>query len=289
MKSRVTLRLRQRLTGFRDLLAFMTGIPLGGGRIEAAASAFPLVPVVGVLEGILASLALLALGSLGVGGALAGAVYLAVHLLVTGAIHLDGFSDYVDVVGSRLSGERAVRVLKDPRKGSHAIVWVVVILIASAASAGGMASMVGGSIRESGLLVLQLVTAIYAASSEAMYIVLAVGRREPYEGLGSLFKDYMDAAGHALNVASYALIASVLALATPGSTTFKGLLLVVLAAPLPLSIIVSRDAEARLGFVNGDVAGFTYEAARTLLLVSAFLALHVTGVGDLGCMQSARR
>ena len=283
MKSRGSLGLRQRITGFRDLLAFMTGIPLGGGKIEAAASAFPLIPIVGALEGILVSLVLLTLGAVGVGGALLGAAYLVAHVLVTGAIHLDGFSDYVDVLGSRLSGERAVRVLKDPRKGSHAIVWVAVILIVSAAAAGDIVSTVWGPTPGSGLSIVPLTVATYAASAEAMYVVIAVGRREPYEGLGGLFKDYMDTVSHAVNVASYTLIALVLALITPRTASSTVLLLAVLAAPIPLSIVVARDAESRLGFVNGDVAGFTYEAVRTLLLASASLALHV-GVEGLGGM-----
>ncbi len=281
MKSRGSLGLCQRLAGFRDLLAFMTGIPLGGGRIEAAASAFPLIPIVGALEGILVSLVLLALVAVGVDGALLGAAYLVAHVLVTGAIHLDGFSDYVDVLGSRLSGERAVRVLKDPRKGSHAIVWISVILIVSASSAGDLVSTVWGSTPCTGLCIIPLIAATYAASAEAMYLVLAIGRREPYEGLGGLFKDYMDTVGHAVNAVTYALIALVLALTTSHTAASTFLLTAVLVAPIPLSIIVARDAESRLGFVNGDVAGFTYEAVRTLLLALAALALNV-GVGGLG-------
>ncbi|MEB3806219.1 MAG: adenosylcobinamide-GDP ribazoletransferase [Desulfurococcales archaeon] len=271
----------RRLAGFRDLLAFMTGIPLGGGDIERAACAFPLIPFVGALEGLLASLALAVLAVFGVEGVLAGAFYLVVHLLVTGGIHLDGFSDYLDVLGSRLSGEGAVRVLKDPRKGSHAIVWIAATFILSAASAGEIASLASAP-GPCPVLCLAVFTAVYTASTEAMYMVLAVGPREPYMGLGGLFKDYMDRADHAVNIAAYTITGLLLALAALHSTSSATILLVVLAAPFPISILAARDASHRLGFVNGDVAGFAYEATRTILLALAAIALHAgAGLGAL--------
>ena len=263
-------------------MAFMTGIPLGGGDIERAACAFPLIPFVGALEGLLASLALAVLAVFGVEGVLAGAFYLVVHLLVTGGIHLDGFSDYLDVLGSRLSGEGAVKVLKDPRKGSHAIVWIAATFILSAASAGEIASLASAP-GPCPVLCLAVFTAVYTASAEAMYMVLAVGPREPYMGLGGLFKDYMDRAGHAVNIAAYTITGLLLALAALHSTSSVTILLVVvLAAPFPLSILAARDASHRLGFVNGDVAGFAYEATRTILLALAAIALHAgAGLGAL--------
>ncbi|GAB6148606.1 adenosylcobinamide-GDP ribazoletransferase [Stetteria hydrogenophila] len=262
--------LRARLSGFRDLLAFATGIPLGGGSVEAAAAAFPLAPLLGALEGLLASLALAALGAAGVPGSLAGAVYLVLHVAITGALHLDGFSDYADVVGSRLAGEGALRVLKDPSRGSYALAWTTVALVASAAAAGSLAPLGAG--------LLPLLTAVYAFSAEAMYLVIAAGRREPYEGLAGAFKDSMDGEGHAVNAASYAGVACLSAAAALQRSPLEAALVAVAAAlAVPFSLLVARDAESRLGFVNGDVAGFAYEALRTFLLTMAALALSAAG------------
>lgn len=271
------MSLRSRLAGLRDLAAFMTGIPLGGGSLEAAARAFPLVPLIGALEGVIASLALAALGALGAGGLLAGAVYLAVHAAVTGSIHLDGFADYADVIGSRARGRRALEVLKDPRRGSHAAVWTAVILIASAAAAGELAAL--ASSHRAWIPAASLVTAVYASSSEAMYMVLALGPREPYQGLAGLFKDNMDSRGHAVNAAAYAAVSALTLASTQGPLGLRALVAGILAAPLPLSLAAARDAESRLGFVNGDVAGFAYEASRTALLAVAAVAAGVVGVG----------
>src|SRR5204863_9798532 len=53
----------------------------------------------------------------------------ALHALLTGALHLDGLSDVVDGLGgSRGDRERALEIMKDPRAGAFGVVALVLLL-----------------------------------------------------------------------------------------------------------------------------------------------------------------
>jgi len=130
--------------GFRDLLSFLTTLPVGGRSLEGAADSFPEAPLVGLLVGLAAG-GLGGLAGLLWGSCMAGAVYMAAYTLVTGGLHLDGYADVEDVLGSGLRGGEALRVLKDPRRGAHALAMVVVDGIASVAVAAGLYSAAGAT------------------------------------------------------------------------------------------------------------------------------------------------
>ena len=53
-----------------------------------------------------------------------------VTYLITGFIHLDGFMDVCDAVGSYRSLEKRREILKDSHVGSFAVVWCVVLFLA---------------------------------------------------------------------------------------------------------------------------------------------------------------
>lgn len=58
-------------------------------------------------------------------------VIVAVHALLTGALHLDGLSDVVDGLGgARGDRERALEIMKDPRIGAFGVVALILILTA---------------------------------------------------------------------------------------------------------------------------------------------------------------
>ncbi len=251
--------------GLRDLAAFMTALPLGGGSLEAAARSFHMAPVIGALGGLVAGSAAAALEALGVGEALLlGAVYMAVHLAFTGGLHMDGFADYADVVGSRLRGGEALRVLKDPRRGSFAAAWTAVVVLVGAASAGLIASEL------SGLEAVAVVAAVHAGAAEAAYTALASGRPEPYRGLARVFREALTPRSMAVNALVYAAVGGLCVAAAGPGAPGAAAIIALLASPI-VGYAAARDASSRLGFVSGDVAGFAFESSRTLCLLAAAL------------------
>ena len=61
-----------------------------------------------------------------------GIIIFALWILITGALHLDGFSDTVD--GLFVNKERALEVMKDPNTGGMGMIFTVTFLILKASS-----------------------------------------------------------------------------------------------------------------------------------------------------------
>jgi adenosylcobinamide-GDP ribazoletransferase len=199
-----------------------------------------------------------------------GSIYIAIHILITGGIHMDGFSDYMDLIGSRVDREKAKSVLKDPRKGSFAVMGVALNIAVSISSFSALLRMINDL-----KALVMLVILIYVASSESMYIILKFGRREPYEGLARLFYNNSCSTRKTIyNILLLISITSILVLA-PEILGYRSIiplltstiLLLYLLAPI-LTHIVLLDSHRRLGFVSGDVIGFLYELYRLTALVS---------------------
>lgn len=232
------------------LVAFLTRIPVGCHDVREAARGYPLAPLVGLLEGVLVAAAMQAAPGPGVVAALG----LFVHLLVTGGLHLDGFADYSDAVGTGARGDHAARMMKDPRRGGFALAYTGVLLVAKYAGL------------EAAWRSPATVAASYIAAAEAMYTVSALLPAPGYHGLGWLFRSLgVSSRGIATNLAAYMAAALAAVLLEPRGA------LAALAAGAAVSLLVARDARLRLGYASGDVLGFAYEAAHTAALLAAAL------------------
>ncbi|MEM1892612.1 MAG: adenosylcobinamide-GDP ribazoletransferase [Sulfolobales archaeon] len=243
----------------RALISLLTRIPLGGQSIEEAAEVFFLVPLVGALEGLVVSSTLTLLVWLGVNPVIVSVFYVFIHTVVTGGIHLDGFADYSDVLGSLKRGEQALRVLKDPRKGTYAIVAVSTRLIVGVVSLYVLIDVLELK------FVIPLI-ASYIASAEAMFVSSFLGFEEPYEGMARSFTRHSKSLAHLFgNTLCYLLLSS--ALVVLGSLVgIRVSSAATLALPLLVGSVASYDANKRLGFVNGDVLGFSYELTKSASL-----------------------
>jgi len=269
------------LKGFRGLLSLLTTLPVGSSSLEEAAEAFYMAPLAGVVVGLLIAIALypVTLLTLGfeTGWLLVGSVYVTLHVIVTGGLHLDGFADYSDVVGSRASGLRALSILKDPRRGSYAVVAITLNLLLSVASAAIITQRLPIGHVQGLAVLLAVLASIYASSSESMFLVLSSSPPEPYEGMARLFSvKAKSLRSRALNSTAYT-VSMILPALILASTLGLGETVAVLASTslvqTVIALAVSRDATLRLGFANGDVAGFSYELSRVASLTTVAVAL----------------
>lgn len=235
------------------LFAFLTRVPLPCHNIEEAARGYPLVPLVGLFEGLVVAIIM----SLTDSAIVAGSLGLVAHLWVTGGLHLDGFADYSDAVGAGATGQKAIEIMKDPRRGSFALSYMTVIITA----------------RFAGLVVLHsdwaAITAGYVVAAESMYLASLLLPKPGHQGLGQLFYAYgVTQRGKIINaILSSSLLLS-LAYFSPikvVSATIAGSIVTVLAA---------SDAKARLGYASGDVLGFVYEATLTASLLAEALVAN---------------
>ncbi|MEM0318981.1 MAG: adenosylcobinamide-GDP ribazoletransferase [Fervidicoccaceae archaeon] len=244
----------------KALLSLMTRIPLGEQPIEEAAKAFYLVPLIGTLEGLIVGSIVALLVWLGVIPVIISILYFFLHIVLTGGIHLDGFADYLDVIGSHKCGDQALRVLKDPRKGSYAVVVTSLRVVAGVASLSVLVEYLG-------MMIVFPLVASYIASAEAMFVSCLFGIEEPYEGMARSFCRYSKNRMHVLKNILYYLMLSITLVALGGLSRAGPSTVVVLALPAIVGTLVSHDANKRLGFVNGDVMGFSYELTQTISLI----------------------
>jgi len=113
-------------------MQFLTRIPLATRTLfdnKDYANSLAWYPVIGLILGGLVWLSGVTLAGLS-STSLAAALVLAVWVLLTGALHLDGVADCADAwVGGFGDREKTFQILKDPRSGPIAVVVLVLVLL----------------------------------------------------------------------------------------------------------------------------------------------------------------
>ncbi len=244
--------------GIRSLFSFLTTLPFGGGDIESAASVFYIAPLVGLFEGVVVGALLSAMKILGLSIEAISILYIVIHIAITGGIHIDGYADYLDAIGSHRRGEEAIKIMKDPRKGSFSIAMLIVSMMMSYVSMKKLALL------EMPILIPILIS-IYTSSAESMYIIAAIGGEEPYKGLGHMFSRYAKYPRNILvNAVLYiAILLSILII----DIGLLPQIMIVIAIAIASCLLSYRDSKYRIGFVTGDIMGFNYELTRLLCLL----------------------
>ena len=109
-------------TDIVSALAFFTRLPVpidhDHGEIDFSRAARA-VPIAGALAAIAPGAVITVLAWLGAPALFAAAIGLGALLLVTGALHEDGFADTMDGFGGGATRERKLEIMRDSRLGSY--------------------------------------------------------------------------------------------------------------------------------------------------------------------------
>ncbi len=247
--------MRQVKTCFSSLLSLFTRFPVGSGDIDTAASCSWLSPLFGFLIGVLEAIPVLLYFT---DPLVRASLWFVLHVAITGGIHLDGVLDYFDAILPGLRGERALKVMKDPRKGSGALLAIVTysLLFVSVAATAERLQPLYMVLLDSGVS--------FATAYTVSLLYLSYSPREPYRGLARRFQDALE--GKRLTLVATGCIAILPALLFDTAPSVAGCI-----AALITGYLVYRDSLSRIGFVNGDVAGAIIELSRLAYLsVAAF-------------------
>jgi adenosylcobinamide-GDP ribazoletransferase len=236
------------MTSLLAALAFLTPLPVGARRPGPGTLVW--FPLAGALVGAV------------VGGAwalaaelwpplVAAAIVVAVDLVVTGALHVDGLADTADGVLPHLDGpERRREVMAAPDVGAFGLAVVVAALLLRLSALGAVGAAAGAQ--------PWALAALWALARGAMAVALVA---VPYVGggLGAAFL------GARVPVVWVGAVLVPVALALVADDIGRTLLALVVGAVAATGVVAL--ARRRLGGVTGDVLGAAGVVAETVGLV----------------------
>jgi len=204
-------------------------------------------PLVGLLFGVLLWLASHLLQ--GVAAPLHAALLLALWVLLSGALHLDGLADSADAwLGGFGDRERTLQIMKDPRSGPIAVVTLVLVLLLKFCALWVLVEHGAG-------MVLLLAPVVGRAAMLGLFLGTPYVRRG---GLGQALAEHLPR-----RAAGWVLLASLLVCLLLGGMRA---ILPILAAVV-VFIGLRRLMCKRLGGTTGDTAGAMLELLELTVLL----------------------
>jgi adenosylcobinamide-GDP ribazoletransferase len=235
--------------------AFLTRLPV---PLSTDAKGRPLAdvawsfPVVGLLVGGLAGLALLFGFQLGLHPLVCGLFAIGLQVLITGALHEDGLADVADGFGGGAKLSDKLRIMRDSSIGSYG---ALALIFSIGVRAGGLASMMTPT---TALLALMTAAAVSRAMMVALMSQMEMARTDGLAaGAGKPAHDKMLVALGLAAVSAFLLL---------GAAGWSVLVVAALAA-----LVVGWIAKRQIGGLTGDVLGATQQVteAAALLCVAA--------------------
>ena len=244
--------------GFLTALGFLTVLPVSGRVLEhrRLAGAVAFFPVVGLVLGLILAGADYVL-RLGLPDLLASALLLGLLMLLTGALHFEGFIDACDGLFGGHSRERRLEIMRQKQAGAYAVAGGVLLLLVKWAA---IASLAG----DGRLWVLVLFPVL---SRWGVALVLGVFPYARQQGLGTAFRG---GSSHTVIAGAVAFVVAIVLGGAGGVLMFAvGTLLAWL-----LGLCISR----MLGGLTGDTYGAINEVTEATLLVIAVAVSPHLGV-----------
>lgn len=217
-------------------------------RLARAARYFPFVGLlIGTLTGAVFWTASLLLPSIAAAG-----VALAFGVLLTGALHEDGFSDCCDGLGGGATRERALEIMRDSRLGTYGAAGLVF-------SVGLRWSALGTLTAGQGLVALMIG---HAVSRAMIAPTLAFGRYARDQGLASSVTDVT------MTEAAIAVTLAMCIAMSAGPVLGLGAVAAAIVAAVMMYVLLVR----RLGGYTGDGLGAVQQVSEIAILL--FFAAH---------------
>ena len=246
---------------FLAALQFLTSIPLPGrGETspEQLGRSTANFPVVGLIIGLVL-VGLNWLLNLILPTPVVNALLIVALVLITGALHLDGFVDTCDGIAGNKSIEDRWQVMRDSRAGAFGIVGVVLLLLVKYVSLN--------SIPEHGMMAILLFMPVVSRWA-MVYAIFAF----PYahaSGLGTIFKQ--KTRWSEFTIAT--VITVVLAIALFTLFSLLGLLLII--GIWITTVLISLYLKRKFAGLTGDTYGAINEISEVMVLVLSSLAITV--------------
>ena len=216
-------------------------------------------PMIGVAIGAVMYLAGWLLDKAAVGTLFRGVVFTLIPIIITGGIHMDGFMDTMDALGSWGDREKKLEILKDSHAGAFAILGMGCYLMWSVAVWNELPAEVLG--------VCSVSFVLSRALSGFSVVTFPAARNS---GLLKMFQDGAQKKVVRITMCLY-VAAAVIMMAMMDARAMTGAVAGAMIAFL-YYVVVSRK---QFGGVTGDLAGFFLETAE----LAMFTGILVTCIG----------
>ncbi len=209
---------------------------------EAAQSAWAF-PVIGGVIGIILAVAYALLDG-HLPSILCAIVVVGLWVVITGGLHLDGWTDCWDALPASVSPERRFEILKDSRLGTFGAVGLVFLLAVKV-----------GAVAQADFRPMLLLLAPVAG--RAIMLLVVFGSPHRLEGMGAIFLGELDR-----RMLGWVAILGL------GPAILGGWQAIVAVGGAYLgALLFRRFAESRLKAINGDVIGAVCELSEALVLL----------------------
>lgn len=248
-------------------IMFLTRIPLpftAGFSEDDFVRGVPFAPVVGAIIGLFPAAAFFILSEYKLPFP-AAASALAVQIMVTGALHLDGLADTADGFFSCRERGRTLEIMKDPRIGTNGVMALITVILMKFCV---LLSLSAGN-------AVFYLAAVPAASR--MTIAWSAGLSPYARNENGMGKAVVERTG-----LRQIVIATFIALLTV-SAVFRFRLLVlpvlIVTSAALTAFLLSRYSMKKIGGVTGDVIGAVIEVTEVVLLALLLAAETVPAMG----------
>ncbi len=189
-----------------------------------------------------------------VGNTLYAAGITLIPLIISGGIHMDGFLDTCDALGSHQPPERKKEILKDPHTGAFALIGLGMYMT------GYFALSCEVEMGYTAALCIGIMHVV----SRSTGALLSTLTSSAHEGLLSSFKDASSSAAAWILLCEFILSAAGLVILGG----IAGAAAVIMAGAI--FFICRRIANKQFGGMSGDIAGFTIQLSE-LMMICAYI------------------
>ncbi len=190
---------------------------------------------------------------------------IAFHFISQGFLHADGLIDFAEAILAHRFGVDGYKVVKDRYRGSYAIAAFSVYTL-------GLFSVVTALIERLSMVKLMGLLVISEVWSTMIIMLISYFGREPPEGIGRMFKRNLSLGDVVVSL----VLSSTISLTLTFTTNIGFWFLVATLIALVFVLVLSRAlAHKVLGFVNGDVLGFSSEFFYLITLISYWVVTWI--------------
>ena len=246
---------------FLAALQFLTSIPLPrrrGATAEELGHSAGYFPVVGFIIGLILAGLYWVLNII-LPLPVVNALLIVTMVLITGALHLDGFADTCDGIGGHKITEDRLQVMRDSRTGSFGVIGVVLLLLVKYASL----SNIPGNLMMTVLIFMPVV------SRWAMCYAIFIYPYARPTGLGTAFKQ--GTRWQSFTVAT--VITCIIAIALIPLFQLAGL--VAIFGIWLVTVIMAAYFKSKFSGLTGDTYGAINEVAEVSMLVLVTLLVRL--------------